>query len=197
LWKVSEDGWRSLADESRPTRVGRSTPTGGARPPSIISSAPPPVQLEVLRARTRVATPAPSRSTPPPAPSDELAVSVAADRGWRLQTPPQPIPIVAAPRPSPIPSWNDSERRLWRIAGSLMVLAIFVVGVLGVITFWPSLVQPPLHADSAPAPAPAPAAAPLAAAKAEPPRAVAKSAAKPVPARRHLKAKRTQSRRKH
>ncbi|HZS35842.1 MAG TPA: hypothetical protein VFF06_03400 [Polyangia bacterium] len=187
-----------MADEPSAPRPKKATPAPVARtrPVSIISSAPPPASLETLRARTR--TPVSTPAAPPPLPVEDSQVRLpSGERGWRLQTPPQAhstVPTVNGQRDA-IHTWNDSERRLWRIAGSLMVLAMVVVGVLGVLTFWPSLAQPSHAAAAAieatPSIASAPSSAPAASApvaKADAARAVAKPAAK-IPAHRHLKIK--------
>jgi hypothetical protein len=181
LWKVSEDGWRTLADEEPTPR-----PLRPKRPSSIISSAPPPepVPLEKLRTRTRTLTPPPmpTEDTPLPPPIP------AARRGWRLQTPPQPIATVDNATQPELQSWNQTERRLWRVAGSLIIAAIIVVGVLGVVTFWPALMQPAAVAlkpiDAAPSSSPL-ASAGAATYKPEPARAIVKPTPRP-PARRHV-----------
>jgi hypothetical protein len=90
------------------------------------ASCPPPAKT-----RARVATPRP-----------RLATAVQRSR-------------VPTPAPPLIPRFDASERQLWRIAGSLMALAFVVVGVLGLLTFWPEHSAPAAIAAAAATNAPA------------------------------------------
>jgi hypothetical protein len=101
-------------------------------------------------------------STSQPSPVPELA------RGWHLQTP-------APPPSSPVRPFRElqrltrSERRLWFAAGSLMVLAAVVLGVLGLLTFEPQrLWSGPLPSVAVASAAAQPSAAPPAVAPAQP-----------------------------
>ncbi len=95
----------------------------------ILASCPPPPRVAVSRRRS---------FTPPPPPVDDVPVTAVLPRprGWRLLTPePQPLPIMPDDQ---LNRWRASEQRLWKIAGSLMALALVVVGALALLTFGPS-----------------------------------------------------------
>jgi hypothetical protein len=110
-------------------------------------------------------------SAPPPPPSPPPMTRAAADSGVRNRTLPAGMTTWqehGAPRvpslelPVEEPSFPASDRRLWLIAGTLMGLAVLVLGVLGVLTFGgvspstsaaPAAVVEPAVAVAAPPPA--------------------------------------------
>lgn len=139
----------------RSTTAGSTNPWGtsvdDAWKDLVVSSAPPP-------------------SSPPPIPRH------AADSGVRNRALPNDLATWqehGAPRvpsvemPVEEPSFSASDRRLWLVAGTLMGLAVLVLGLLGLLTF--GGVSPSLTAAAPPAPAPV-----------EAPRAAAAESARPA-----------------
>lgn len=151
-----EDGWRSLADVlSQPVR-----------------RTPPPLP-SIPRAPKRSDWASPV----------ETGVTLAAVAAARAKIPVTEIRGPSRKPTAPEPAWSTSERRLWWMAGGLMLLAVAVLSTLALLTFGraPAVaaIAPAIHsATSSPS-----SALPTAVASAAPAHSVASpSAATPAPA---------------
>jgi hypothetical protein len=124
-----EDGWRSLADVL-------SQPVGRTPPPL------PPVQK------------APRRSDW--ASPVETGVTLAAVAAARAKIPVTEIRGPSRKPSAPEPAWSTAERRLWWMAGGLMLLAVGVLSTLALVTFGrgPAVaaIAPAIHSAVSPAP---------------------------------------------
>lgn len=123
-----EDGWRSLADVlSQPVR-----------------RTPPPLP-SIPRAPKRSDWASPV----------ETGVTLAAVAAARAKIPVTEIRGPSRKPNAPEPAWSTSERRLWWMAGGLMLLAVAVLSTLALLTFGrapaTAAIAPAIHNAAAPA----------------------------------------------